>query len=236
MSALRRLFHLLTPALLTLSIAATAAADDRNVAQAPASWLDLRRQQPITGDAQAGKALSTVCAACHGTDGFSVAPNFPSLAGQSATYLYVQLKTFKQGQRPDPVMSGLVSALSDADLRNLSAWYASLPPNPAGQPDATSRGGQLFLDGDPARGIPPCQGCHGPTGRGPRNATTDAPHPPWTTVPRLHGQPATYVAKTLHDFRSGARGGTSNAEIMHGVTKTLSDEDIKALATYIESQ
>ena len=232
----RRSCHLLTTAAVLLAVSVATTAAGQSTLQEPPPLLDLRGQQPITGDAGAGQALSTACAACHGADGLSVAPTFPDLAGQSATYLYVQLKTFKEGQRQDPVMSAMVSPLSDADMRNLAAWYASLPARPAGQPDATSRGAQLYLHGDPGRGIPPCQGCHGPTGSGPRVLATDAPHPPWSTVPRLHGQPAMYVAKALHDFKSGARNGTSNASIMHGVTQTLDDADIQALATYIASQ
>ncbi|OOG56926.1 cytochrome C [Rhodanobacter sp. C03] len=202
----------------------------------PAAWTDLRQQQPITGDAQAGLAKSAVCAACHGPQGLAIAPNFPNLAGQSATYLYVQLKTFKGGQRSDPIMSGQAATLSDADMRNLAAYYSSLPPKPSGHADAVSRGGQIFLDGDPTRGVPPCQGCHGPTGQGPRMYSSDAPQPPWSTFPRLHGQSAIYVAKALGDFSSGARNGTSNALIMHNVAQTLGDADIEALSTYIATQ
>ncbi|OOG41604.1 cytochrome C [Rhodanobacter sp. C05] len=202
----------------------------------PATWTDLRRQQPITGDAQAGLAKSAVCAACHGPQGLAIAPNFPNLAGQSATYLYVQLKTLKSGQRSDPIMSGQAATLSDTDMRNLAAYYSSLPAKPAGHSDAASRGGRLFLDGDPTQGVPPCQGCHGPTGQGPRVYSSDAPQPPWSTFPRLHGQSAIYVTKALGDFSGGARSGTSNALIMHGVAQTLGDADIQALSTYIATQ
>lgn len=205
-------------------------------AHGPKTWVDLRQQQPIAGDIPSGQARSAVCAACHGPHGLAIAPNFPNLAGQSATYLYVQLETFKGGQRSDPVMSGQAATLSDADMRNLATYYASLPAKPMGKAAATSAGGRLFLDGDPARGIPPCQACHGPTGQGPRVHPSDAPQPPWSTFPRLHGQSAVYVAKALNDFRSGARSGTSNARIMHGVARTLDDADIQALSTYIATQ
>jgi Cytochrome c553 len=235
MSSMPRFLHLVTVAILLVPAFSTAAADGV-AARKPAAWVDLRRQPPITGDARAGQARSTVCAACHGPQGVAIAPNFPDLAGQSATYLYVQLKTFKSGQRSDPVMSGQAATLSDADMRNLAVHYASLPAKPAGHADAASRGGQLFLDGDPARGVPPCQACHGPTGHGPRVYPGDAPQPPWATFPRLHGLSAVYVTKALHDFRSGARNGTSNALIMHGVARTLDDADIQALSGYIATQ
>jgi cytochrome c553 len=234
MSSMLRVL-LVVAAPLWLPAFSTTAADGITV-RTPAAWTDLRRQQPITGDAPAGQAKSAVCAACHGPQGVAIAPNFPNLAGQSATYLYVQLKTLKNGQRSDPIMSGQAATLSDADMRNLATYYASLPAKPAGHADAASRGGQLFLEGDPVQGVPPCQGCHGPTGQGPRIYPSDAPQPPWSTFPRLRGQSAIYVTKALGDFSSGARSGTSNALIMHGVAQTLGDADIQALSTYIATQ
>src|ERR1700722_15613274 len=98
MSSLHRSLHLLAAAMLWLPMFSAAAAEGAS-APKPAAWIDLRQQQPITGDASAGQAKSVVCAACHGPRGVAIAPNFPNLAGQSATYLYVQLKTLKNGQR-----------------------------------------------------------------------------------------------------------------------------------------
>jgi len=201
----------------------------------PASVLDLRRMQPISGDAQAGAGKAAVCAACHGPQGVAIAPNFPNLAGQSATYLYVQLKEFHDGQRNDPVMTGQAAALSDADMRDLASYYAELAPKPAGQADANSRGAQLYLAGDPAQGIPPCQGCHGPAGLGPQPHPSSAPQPPWATFPHLRGQSGLYVTKQLGDFKSGARGGSSNAKVMHGIAATLGDDDVQALSTYLNT-
>jgi len=202
---------------------------------APASVLDQRRMQPVTGDAQAGAGKAAVCAACHGARGVAIAPNFPNLAGQSATYLYAQLREFHDGQRTDPVMTGQAAALSDADMRDLAVHFASLAPKPAGRNDADSRGAQLFLAGDPAQGVPPCQGCHGPAALGPQPHPSSAPQPPWATFPRLRGQSALYVTKQLGDFKSGARGGSSNAKVMHGVAQTLGDDDVQALSTYLST-
>ena len=202
---------------------------------APASVLDLRRMQPVSGDAQAGAGKAAVCAACHGPQGVAIAPNFPNLAGQSATYLYVQLKEFHDGQRNDPVMTGQAVALSDADMRDLASYYAALAPKPAGQADANSRGAQLYLAGDPAQGIPPCQGCHGPDALGPRPHWSSAPQPPWATFPHLRGQSGLYVTKQLGDFKSGARGGSSNAKVMHGIAATLGDDDVQALSVYLDA-
>ena len=221
-------------ACLLLSTAAPDVAAQQSAA-APASVLDQRRMQPISGDAQAGAGKAAVCAACHGAQGVAIAPNFPNLAGQSASYLYAQLKEFHAGQRNDPVMTGQAAALSDADMRNLASYYASLAPKPAGQADANSRGAQLYLAGDPTQGIPPCQGCHGPSGLGPQPHPSSAPQPPWATYPHLRGQSSLYVAKELGDFKSGARAGSSHAKVMHGVARTLDDDDVQALSAYLST-
>src|SRR5690606_38235852 len=115
-----------------------------------------------------------VCTACHGPQGVSIAPAFPNLAGQRADFMYWQLVEIKRN--PDSPMSPLVADLSDEDMRDLAAYYASLSPTPAA-PDADGteapadpallrQGEQLYLAGDPAKGIPPCQGCHGTDARG----------------------------------------------------------------------
>lgn len=200
-----------------------------------AAFVDLRAQAPIHGDPRAGAGKAAVCAACHGARGVAIAPNFPNLAGQSATYLYVQLRQYKNGQRRDPIMTGQVAPLDDADLRDLASYFASLAPKPPGQADAASRGAQLFAGGDPARGVPPCQGCHGPAGTGPQPLTLRSPHPPWATYPRLRGQSAPYLAKQLADFASGARGGSSNARIMQDVARNLDEGDIQALSAWLSA-
>lgn len=221
--------------LLASGVASGAGAQEPPHAAAPAGVVDLRRMQPISGDARAGAGKAAVCAACHGAQGVAIAPNFPNLAGQSATYLYVQLKEFHDGVRSDPVMSGQAAALSDADMRDLASYYAALAPKPAGRADAASRGAQLYLAGDPAKGIPPCQGCHGADALGPRPHPSSAPPPPWASWPRLRGQSALYVAKELADFKSGARSGTSNAKVMQGVVDTLGDADVQALSAYLDA-
>jgi cytochrome c553 len=215
--------------------AAQQPAEDAGAAAKPAAMLDLRRQPAVSGDAQAGAGKAAVCAACHGVHGVAVAPNFPNLAGQSATYLYVQLKSFKGGQRSDAVMSGQAAALSDTDMRDLASYYAAQAAKPPGRADAASRGAQLYHAGDPAKGIPPCQGCHGPDGMGPRPQPSSAPQPPWASFPRLRGQSGQYLAHELHDFRSGTRAATSNAKVMQGVAATLDDADVQALSTYLDA-
>ena len=77
-------------------------------------------------DVAAGKAKAAMCAACHGANGISAIPMYPNLAGQKEQYLLKQLKDFKSGTRKDPVMAPMAMPLSDADMANLSAYYASL--------------------------------------------------------------------------------------------------------------
>jgi len=231
--------NLLLAGLLLAGIAVQASAQDAPAAAtdstAPTATWDLRRMQPVSGDAQAGAAKAAVCAACHGAQGVAIAPNFPNLAGQSATYLYVQLKEFHDGGRNDPVMTGQAAALSDQDMRDLASYYAGMAPKAAGQADASSRGSQLYLAGDPAKGIPPCQGCHGVDALGPKPHPSSAPQPSWATWPRLRGQSSLYVAKQLADFKSGARAGSTNARVMQGVARTLDDEDMQALSGWLSN-
>jgi cytochrome c553 len=196
--------------------------------------VDLRSMSPVHGNAAAGAGKTAVCAACHGADGNAVVPQFPNLAGQSATYLYVQLHAFKAGWRRNAVMQGQVAALSEQDMRDLAAYYATLAPKVAQSTNTGSRGGQLFHAGDPALGIPACQACHGPDGRGPRpDPTSTAPQPAWATFPALAGQHADYVLEQLKAFHDGTRSGSSNTEVMHGVVANLGAQDMQALATYI---
>ena len=230
--------HLLLAGLLLTGITVNAIAQEAPAEAASATRTavqDLRRMQPIAGDAQAGAAKATVCAACHGAQGVAIAPNFPNLAGQSATYLYIQLKEFHDGGRNDPVMTGQAATLSDEDMRDLASYYAAMAPKPAGQADAASRGAQLYLAGDPAKGIPPCQGCHGPDALGPKPHYSSAPQPPWATYPHLRGQSSMYVVKQLADFKSGARAGSTNAKVMQGVAQTLDDDDMQALSGWLSS-
>lgn len=196
---------------------------------------DLRKQVPVHGDAMAGATKAALCAACHGSNGIAVAPTFPNLAGQSETYLYVQLRAFKDGSRDNAVMQPLAKALTDRDMRNLAAHFAGLPGKSAPQTvQASSRGSILFHDGDAAQDVPPCQGCHGVDGRGPHpDPTSTAPQPAWSTFPALAGQNAQYVLEQLQAYHDGSRVGTSNDKVMRGVARNLGAADMHALADYV---
>ena len=146
------------------------------------------------GDATAGQAKAAVCGACHGPDGNSPAPNFPKLAGQGERYLTKQMQDIKSGKRTVLEMTGLLTNLSDQDLADIAAYFASQKGSVgAADPKLVARGEQLFRGGNLEKGLPACTGCHSPNGAG--NATAGFPH--------LSGQHATYIAKQLTDFRKG---------------------------------
>ncbi|MEA1029973.1 MULTISPECIES: cytochrome c [Pseudomonas] len=178
------------------------------------------------GDAAAGQAKAAVCGACHGPDGNSMAPNFPKLAGQGERYLTKQLKDIKDGKRVVLEMTGLLTNLNDQDLADMAAYFASQKGSVgAADPKLVARGEALFRGGNLEKGLPACTGCHSPDGKG--NAAAGFPH--------LGGQHAQYVAKQLTDFRKEADGRNNDGEaMMRTIARKLSDEEIAAVASYIQ--
>ncbi|MDE3739509.1 MULTISPECIES: cytochrome c [Pseudomonas] len=177
------------------------------------------------GDAKAGQAKAAVCGACHGPDGNSAAPNFPKLAGQGERYLIKQMKDIKAGNRTVLEMTGLLNNLSDQDLADIAAYFASQKGSVgAADPKVVARGEALFRGGKLEQGMPACTGCHAPDGSG--NAAAGFPH--------LGGQHAQYVAKQLTDFREGNRTNDGDSMIMRGIAAKLSNKDIEAVSSYIQ--
>lgn len=197
-----------------------------------AGLIDLRGTGPINGDAAAGKSKATVCVACHGERGEVASPLFPSMAGQSEGYLYWQLRAFKERATPESQMTALVQELSDQDMRDLAAYYASL--RPASAPETknvdeslSQRGEALYLHGEPAQGKVPCQGCHGQDARG-----VGAARPNW---PMLRGLSEEYLVDKLGKYRDGKDIDSNQDEVMLGVMQPLTDGDIRALSHWIGS-
>jgi cytochrome c553 len=209
-----------------------------NVASA-GRYVDLRRIEPIRGDMASGAAKTTVCVACHGPSGNSIVPQFPSLASQRADYLYHRLVAFKAVNPKDPSyatspMPALVQNLSDQDMRNIAMYFAAqaqvapvLPPAAA----TGERGAALYSGGDSARGVPPCQGCHGARALGGPVEYGNQ----YLAYPLLRGQHAAYLVSRLTSFRDGLPNGSSNDFIMHGVAYTLDEGSIQSLAAWLES-
>jgi len=166
-------------------------------------------------------SFGAVCAACHAADGNSTTPVNPKLAQQHPEYLVKQLQEFKSGKRANAVMSGMVAALSDDDMRNIAYWLASKQAKAgfAKDKDTVALGERIYRGGIADRQVAACAGCHSPNGAG-------IP----AQYPRLSGQHADYTTAQLTAFRDGAR---KNSAQMTGVAAKMNDREIKAVADYI---
>lgn len=187
--------------------------------------LGLAGAAQAAGDPVAGQAKTIVCGACHGQDGNSPLPNFPKLAGQGERYLLKQMQDIKSGARPVVEMTGMLDPLSEQDMADVAAYYASQKASVgAADPALLERGQDLFRGGKLAEGMPACIGCHSPDGSG--IATAGYPH--------LSGQHAGYIAKQLAAFREGERSNDGDSMVMRDIAAKLSNKDIEALSSYIQ--
>ncbi len=178
-----------------------------------------------SGDAEAGKAKSAVCAACHGAEGISALPMNPNLAGQVPGYIAAQLQAFKSGERNNAIMAGQSIGLSDQDMADLDAFYSSMQPNvevklTEEEAELALAGEAIYRGGYAERGISACMSCHGPSGHGiPKN------------YPRVSAQHRQYLEQSLLDYKKGTRKGYNG--IMHSISFGLSEQQIKELAAYM---
>jgi len=204
-------------AALILASAATVAAEGNG--GAAAAKPDLAKGKQVAGQ---------ICVAGHGADGNSVAPVNPKLAGQVPEYLQKQLANFKsqggkKAERDNAIMAGMAAAVSDADAKNVAAYFSSqtLKPAFAQDKDLAAAGQKLYRGGNSETGVPACAGCHGPQGVG---------NP--AQYPRIAGQFPEYLEAQLKAFRAGARANDSNG-MMRGVAAHMTDAEIKAVAQYV---
>ena len=196
----------------TLALAAALALPAAANEPKPAAKADLAK----------GQAISTqVCGACHTADGSRGSPANPILQGQHAEYLVKQLTEFKAGKRDNAIMKGFAGALSEEDMKNVAAFYASkqATDGAAKNKDLVVLGEKIYRGGIADRSIPACAACHSPTGAG-------LP----IQYPRLAGQHSDYTESQLKGFRDGVR--KNNAQ-MTGVAAKMNDREIKAVADYI---
>jgi cytochrome c553 len=163
-----------------------------------------------------GATLGLRCTMCHGARGLSQADS-PNLAGQSPVAIYKQLNDFKTGARASAIMAPLVANLSDADKRDLAAYYAYLP-RLSDQPSIAGVRPRIVANGAPMRGIAPCGACHGDldskAGAG------------W-----LRGQPAVYLRTQLEAFSSGARRNDIG-EQMRNIARRMTAAEIDASSRF----
>jgi cytochrome c553 len=194
--------------LLALTMAASAGAEEAKAAAKP----DLAKGQATS---------AAVCGACHTADGSRGSPANPILQGQHPEYLAKQLAEFKEGKRDNAIMKGMATTLSEADMKNVAAFYASKQAKPgfAKNKELVGLGEKIYRGGIADRSIPACAACHSPTGAG-------IP----AQYPRLAGQHSDYTEAQLVAFRGGVR---KNSDQMTGVAAKLNDKEIKAVADYV---
>jgi cytochrome c553 len=180
----------------------------------------------VEGSAESGKARSVTCAACHGADGNSANPAWPSLAGQNAPYILKQLEAYKSGSRTDPLMTSQAMPLSEQEMRDLAVYFAGQTPaqKAVAYPESVNKGESLYQGGDAENRVAACLACHGPTGRG----------NPAAAYPMLKGQHATYTATQLRNYASGQRKSDAPTRVMRDIAGQLDEDDIVAVASYIQ--
>lgn len=181
---------------------------------------------PEVTSVEAGRAISTTCTACHGTDGNTLTPEYSNLAGQGEKYLYKQLLHIQSGTRKIALMAGQLTSMDDQDLRNLAAYYASLPGR-IGQSkeEDLEQGESIYRGGIPDKQVAACTACHAPNGNGNMLAG----------FPRLSGQPVEYTIAQLKAYRDGERM-TDEEDfngMMRDIAENLSDAEIEAVANYM---
>jgi cytochrome c553 len=162
------------------------------------------------------------CAPCHGENGVSQVPMFPSLAGQQADYLKKQLSDFATGRRKSDVMVTALAEIKASDFPALAAYYsAQKPASVKVEPTALiTEGRKLFHEGNESTGLPACSSCHLDAGEGSGR------------YPRVATQNAAYVLQQLHDFNAGTRHN-DRGRPMREVTRLLTEEQMKAIAEYL---
>jgi cytochrome c553 len=172
-----------------------------------------------------GAEKAAVCGACHGVDGNSLNPVWPSLAGQGADYTIKQLKAFKSGQRQNGLMSPMAMSLSDKDMLEIALYYQEQTPIiKSVAADEIKTAEKLYRGGDKSRGIPACMSCHGPNGAG----------NPAAKYPAIRGQHAEYTASQLQQYANNSRD-TDQQQMMRLTAKKLTEEEILQLAKYVSA-
>ncbi len=177
------------------------------------------------GDAEAGKAKSATCAACHGADGNSMAPTFPKIAGQGERYLIKQITDIRDGNRQAPAMMPFVTGLSDEDIADLAAYFAEQVPTAGGAKEELAElGERIYRDGIEEKNVPACLACHGPSGKGVGAAG----------FPRLAGQHDVYTSMQLTAFSNGERTNDGDSKMMRDIAYRLHAKEIEAVSSYIQ--
>lgn len=172
------------------------------------------------------KSESELCQGCHGETGVNAVSSYPMLAGQYSGYILKQLRNFKSGERSHQIMNGMAENLSEDDMSDIAAYFASNKRNRGEATEDSQPGKSLFTKGDLKRDILPCISCHGDAGKGAISGED--------IYPLIGGQHKLYLREQLLNWRSGVRRNGA-VGTMNIVTKSLTDAEIEALAAFISS-
>jgi cytochrome c553 len=179
----------------------------------------------MAGDVEAGKSKSIVCSACHGQDGNSINPLWPSLAGQHKQYTIHTLRAYQNGTRVDAVMQAQVMALTEQDIEDIAAYYNAQTMQKKDYDHGLAKKGEsLYRGGNASTGVAACIACHGPTGRG----------NPGAGYPSLAGQHAEYTEDALKGYTNTERKAGLN-DMMQSLATRLTAEEIEAVSEYIQA-
>ncbi len=180
----------------------------------------------LSGQGEDAKLMTLVnetCAACHGPNGNSVVPDFPSLAGQQKTYLLREMLDYKEGRRHSDVMAPLMTQLGQEDMNRLADYYAAQQPAPGtvSKPELLALGKRIYLEGNTKSGVPSCDGCHEENGEGSKK------------FPRVAGQHVAYTLGQIEQYASGKR--SNGVKVMRTIAERLTREEAEAVAEYMAS-
>jgi cytochrome c553 len=178
--------------------------------------------------AKAQEIVNQVCAACHGGDGNSPSPANPSIAGQHADYITLQLAHFQSGIRPSAIMQPMAAQLTPEQMQALGVFFAQqkAKPSAAKDKDMVAAGQKIFRGGNASSGLPACAACHSPDGVGiPKR------------YPRVGGQYSDYTVAQLKAFKAGQRGADKdgkdvNGRVMAQIASRMSEQEMQAVAEF----
>ncbi|MFP4079445.1 MAG: c-type cytochrome [Ectothiorhodospira sp.] len=179
------------------------------------------------GDPERGRELSSPCVACHKEDGNSANPEWPKTAGKDEDYLFKQLMDYKWGRRSHSLMNPQVEDLTEQDMRDLAAYYASqetAPGRPSADEETLELGKKIYFGGNLQSGVAACVACHGPGGQG----------NPAAEFPSVAAQHATYAQDQLEQFSDGVRENDPG-RMMRDVAGRMTEEEMEAVSQYMES-
>jgi len=176
------------------------------------------------GNIEKGKSKSMLCSACHGQDGNSINPEWPSLAGQHEKYFVNALKAYKNESRKNAVMYPLVMTLSEQDMMDLAAYYQAQTPKKLSYDYDLAKKGESLYRGGNSSGVAACIACHGPRGKG----------NPGAGYPSIAGQHAAYTKNALIEYTNGNRKPGIN-DMMQTLASRMTSEEMDSVAEYIQA-